>query len=177
MGVEAPRNMLSETKHQVISLWNCCIWLVNLFELCVDTRTCQRQTSMFLIPWIVPSDDAVLRKTSWNSACLQSGESKSGQFYATDIQRRQQRWKASCKEKPTWCTTYSKYISSTSTFFGCIYAHHQEVQPYVYNSWYLLCFLDDCLLSWLDRNCSKRYIQTVVIYIRLYLLMMGLDTP
>jgi len=22
--------------------------------------------------------------------------------------------------------------------FGRIYAHHQEVQPYVYNNWYLL---------------------------------------
>ena len=26
----------------------------------------------------------------------------------------------SCKENPTWCTTYSKYISSTSTCFGRI---------------------------------------------------------
>ena len=24
------------------------------------------------------------------------------------------------------------------------------VQPYVYDSWYILSFLDDCLLSWLD---------------------------
>jgi len=31
-------------------------------------------------------------------------------------------------------------------------AHHQEVQTYVYNNWYLLLFLDDCLLSWLDWN-------------------------
>jgi hypothetical protein len=31
-------------------------------------------------------------------------------------------------------------------------AHQQEVQPYVYNSWYVLFFLDDCLLSWLDWN-------------------------
>jgi hypothetical protein len=23
-------------------------------------------------------------------------------------------------------------------------------QPYVYNNWYLLFFLDDCLLSWID---------------------------
>ena len=29
-------------------------------------------------------------------------------------------------------------------------AHHQEVQLYVYNNWYLLFFLDDCVLSWLD---------------------------
>jgi len=25
-----------------------------------------------------------------------------------------------CKEKPTWCTAYSQYISSTSTCFGHI---------------------------------------------------------
>ena len=35
------------------------------------------------------------------------------------------------------------------------YAHHQEVQPYVYNNWYLLFFLDDCLLSWLDWHQYK----------------------
>ena len=27
--------MLNDTKRQVINLWNCCIWLVDLFELCV----------------------------------------------------------------------------------------------------------------------------------------------
>ena len=36
--------MLSETKRQVINLENCCIWLVNLFQLCDDARTCRRQT-------------------------------------------------------------------------------------------------------------------------------------
>ena len=36
------------------------------------------------------------------------------------------------------------YVSGVST------AHHQEVQPYIYKNWYLLFFLDDCLLSWLD---------------------------
>ena len=30
-----------------------------------------------------------------------------------------------------------------------------EVQPYVYNNWYLLFFLDDCLLSWLDWNLTR----------------------
>jgi len=35
--------MLSETKRQVINLYNCCIWLVNLFELYDDAQTCQRQ--------------------------------------------------------------------------------------------------------------------------------------
>ena len=36
------------------------------------------------------------------------------------------------------------HVSGVSIF------QHQEVQPYVYNNWYLLFFLDDCLLSWLD---------------------------
>jgi hypothetical protein len=35
--------MLSDTKRQVINLWNSCIWLVNLFELYNDAPTCQRQ--------------------------------------------------------------------------------------------------------------------------------------
>jgi len=35
--------MLSDTKRQVINLQNCCIWLVNLFELYDDARTCQHQ--------------------------------------------------------------------------------------------------------------------------------------
>jgi len=36
--------MLSDTRSQVVDLWSCCIWLVNLFELYDDARTCQRQT-------------------------------------------------------------------------------------------------------------------------------------
>jgi len=40
----------------------------------------------------------------------------------------------------------------------------------------LLFFLDDCLLSWLHWICSKRCIHPVVVYIRLYLLMTGVDT-
>ena len=65
-------------------------------------------------------------------------------------------------------------------------AHHQEVQPYVYNNWYLLFFLDGCLLSWLDWNQSnqdnRRWFEKnnkyqLLYYIQLYLLMMGLDTP
>jgi len=31
-------------------------------------------------------------------------------------------------------------------------AHHQGVQPYGYNIWYLMFFLDDCLLSWLGSS-------------------------
>jgi hypothetical protein len=29
-------------------------------------------------------------------------------------------------------------------------------KPYVYNNWYLLFFLDDCLLSWMDWNNTPR---------------------
>ena len=38
---------------------------------------------------------------------------------------------------------------------GRIQAHHQEVQPYVYNNWYLLFFLDDCLLSCQDYRYAR----------------------
>jgi len=43
MGVEAPEIFWATHKRQVINLWNCCIWLVNLFQLYDDARTCQRQ--------------------------------------------------------------------------------------------------------------------------------------
>jgi len=45
MGVEAPETCWATHKHQVINLWNYCIQLVNLFEMCDDARTFQRQTS------------------------------------------------------------------------------------------------------------------------------------
>jgi hypothetical protein len=44
MGVEAPETCWKTHKRQVINLWNCWFWLVNLFELYDDARTCQRQT-------------------------------------------------------------------------------------------------------------------------------------
>jgi len=43
----------------------------------------------------------------------------------------------------------------------------KEVQPYVYNSWYLLFFLDCCQLCCLDWNNPT---STIVVYVRLYLL-------
>jgi hypothetical protein len=43
MSVDAPETCWATHKRQVINLWNCCIWLVNLFELYDDARTCQRQ--------------------------------------------------------------------------------------------------------------------------------------
>jgi hypothetical protein len=46
MGVEAPKTCWATHKRQVINLWNCCIWLFNLFELYDDARTWQRQTSL-----------------------------------------------------------------------------------------------------------------------------------
>jgi len=46
---------------------------------------------------------------------------------------------------------YLQYISSnTSTCFGCIYSPSSGGTPYGYKNWYLLFFLDDCLLSWLS---------------------------
>jgi len=52
-----------------------------------------------------------------------------------------------CKEKPTWCTTYSLYISSTSTCFGGYLCPSSGGTKVLYNNRYLLFFLDDCLLS------------------------------
>jgi len=43
MGVETPETCWATHKSQVINLWNCCIWLVDLSELYDDARTCQRQ--------------------------------------------------------------------------------------------------------------------------------------
>jgi len=43
MGVEEPETCWATHKRQVINLWNCCIWLVNLFELYDDGRVYQRQ--------------------------------------------------------------------------------------------------------------------------------------
>jgi hypothetical protein len=41
------------------------------------------------------------------------------------------------------------YISSnTYNVSGVSRAHHQEEQPCVYIYWYLLFFLEDCLLHW-----------------------------
>jgi len=43
MGAEAPETCWATHKRQVINTWNCCIWLVNLFELYDDAWTCQCQ--------------------------------------------------------------------------------------------------------------------------------------
>jgi len=40
MGVRAPETCWAVHKRQVINLRNCCIWLVDLFELYDDARTC-----------------------------------------------------------------------------------------------------------------------------------------
>jgi len=52
MGVEAPETCWATHKRQVIKLWNCCIWLVNLFKLYDDARTCQRQCKRDLVVYI-----------------------------------------------------------------------------------------------------------------------------
>jgi len=43
MGVETPETCWATHKHQAVNLWNCCILLVDLFELYDDARTCERQ--------------------------------------------------------------------------------------------------------------------------------------
>jgi hypothetical protein len=43
MGVKAPETCWATHKRQVINLWNCCIQLVNVFELYDDARTCRQQ--------------------------------------------------------------------------------------------------------------------------------------
>jgi hypothetical protein len=48
MGVEAPETCWATHKRQVINLWNCCIWLVNLSEMYDDARNCQRQRLFFI---------------------------------------------------------------------------------------------------------------------------------
>jgi hypothetical protein len=80
----------------------------------------------------------------------------------------------------SWHTYNSAFLTfywrCISTCFGRIYAHHQEVQPYVYNNWYLLFFqMTGCCAGWIgfQSNQDNRQYE----YIRLYLLMMGLDTP
>jgi hypothetical protein len=57
-----------------------------------------------------------------------------------------------CKENPTWCTIILSIFRQHLHVSGVSMTHHLEVQPYVYNNWYLLFFLDDCLLSWLEPN-------------------------
>jgi hypothetical protein len=43
MDGEAPKTCWDTYKRQVINLWNCCILLVDLFELYDDARTCEHQ--------------------------------------------------------------------------------------------------------------------------------------
>ena len=69
----------------------------------------------------------------------------------------------SFKEKPNWCKIYPQYISSdTSTCFGRIYSPSSGGTPYGYSNWYLLIFLDGCLLSCLD--CSNNKYQLLYTY-------------
>jgi len=55
MGMEVSETCWATHKRQVINLWNCCIWLVNLFELYDDARTCQRQIQPLLVALVGPS--------------------------------------------------------------------------------------------------------------------------
>ena len=44
MGVRTPETCWAVHKRQVINLRSCCIWLVDLFEMYDDARTCKLQT-------------------------------------------------------------------------------------------------------------------------------------
>jgi len=56
MGGEAPEACSATHKRQVINLWNCCISLVDLFELCDNARTCERLVTVLQIrPILVPA--------------------------------------------------------------------------------------------------------------------------
>ena len=57
---------------------------------------------------------------------------------------------SSLKERPTWSTIYLQYIlSNTSICFGRIYSPSSWGTRNGYYNWYLLFFLDYCLLFWL----------------------------
>jgi len=60
--------MLSDTKRQVINLWNGCIWLVNLFELYDDARTCRRQIPIWRLQilemWLPEHGDSAFLEMS-----------------------------------------------------------------------------------------------------------------
>jgi len=49
MGGEAPETCWATHKRQVINLWNCCIWLVDLFESYDDARTCDTSNIFLLL--------------------------------------------------------------------------------------------------------------------------------
>jgi len=55
----------------------------------------------------------------------------------------------------------SIFRQSNSTYFGLIYSPSSGDTPYVYNNWYLLSILVDCLFSWLFGNHTGQ--QTVRI--------------
>jgi hypothetical protein len=64
--------------------------------------------------------------------------------------------------------------SNTSTFFGRIYSPSLGGTPCGHNNWYLLLFLDDCLLSWRTTDSRlKRTVSTSCCIHTVYLLMMG----
>jgi len=67
-----------------------------------------------------------------------------------------ERHKYSCKENQLDAQfILSIFRQSTSTCFGSIYSPSSGYTPYIHNSWYLLFFLVDCLLSWLGWNPNR----------------------
>jgi len=55
--------------------------------------------------------------------------------------------------KPTWCIIFSSvyFYLSISTCFGLLWAHHQEIQLSLCDTWYLLC-MDDYLVCRVEQN-------------------------
>jgi hypothetical protein len=48
MGVRTPETCSAVHKRQVINLRNCCIWLVDLFEMYDDARTCKFKNLLYV---------------------------------------------------------------------------------------------------------------------------------
>jgi len=71
-------------------------------------------------------------------------------------------WSLTCPivHKTRFCTLSWSTVRIIFTIFrqtllhvsGLSITHHQEVQPYVYNNWYLLLFLEDSLDSLLGQQ-------------------------
>jgi len=69
--------------------------------------------------------------------------------------------------KPAWCTIYSWRILPisfiTCTCFGPLYAHHEEEQLYLCETWYLLFFIADCLVCRMEFHSAYQTVSTNTI--------------
>jgi hypothetical protein len=89
-------------------------------------------------PGIIENKIALLHLTGWKVLCFVDRASRYNRVKKTQLDAQ---------------ITLSIFRQPVQ-FSGVSRAHHQEVQPYIYNSWYLLYILEDCLLSLLfwDQN-------------------------